>query len=163
MPQNAHKYFAFLKVCTVKGKRYTLSIIFFQKILWNKFGLIILKYIKFSDTDKTIRTLHLSCIKIFLKVIPGRLQMFEEISPKETWEIAAEKKKNTSKRPRCCHVKLSTIKVKVNNNTNVIARMSPILLENFMNKSHRRNKTGFFYFILLCIMYMYSSNSREPP
>lgn len=52
----------FLKVCTVKGKGYTLLNFFFQKILLDKFCLIF-KNIKFSGTEKNRN------IEIFLKVI----------------------------------------------------------------------------------------------
>ena len=42
----------FVKVCTIQGKGYTFPILFFQKILSNKFCLMS-KNIKFSVTDKT--------------------------------------------------------------------------------------------------------------
>ena len=45
----------FVKVCTIQGKGYTFPILFFQKILSNKFCLMS-KNIKFSDTDKTKNT-----------------------------------------------------------------------------------------------------------
>ena len=42
------------------------------------------KNIKFSDTDKTIpTTVHLFCIKIFLKAIPTRLQSLKFQEKKE--------------------------------------------------------------------------------
>ena len=58
-------------------------------------------------------------------------------SPNETQEIA-EKRENTNKAlyflTRYCH---GNDLQKVTNNTNMIARMSLILLENFVNINHR--------------------------
>ena len=63
---------------------------------------------------------------------------FKTLSPKETREIV-EKIGKIQKKPyifltRYCHG--NDLK-KVNNNTNMIARMLLILLENFVNISHR--------------------------
>ena len=49
-----------------------------------------LQDIKFDDVDKTIeRTLHLSCIKIFLEAIPTRLRSSNNLTEgtRETTEV----------------------------------------------------------------------------
>ena len=108
MPKDERKYLTFnsyynifWKFVQFQGKGYTFSIpLCFQKIILNKFFLM-LKNIKFSDTDKTIGTiLHLFWIKMFLEAIP---------------------KEGTEGNSRNCRNKEEKCK-KVNNNTNVIRR-----------------------------------------
>ena len=74
-----------------------------------------------------------------------RTAKFEEISPKETREIAEKQEKHGEKNPSLIYLLNLLLpwqrSQKINNNTKVIARMLLILLENFMNISHREKKT----------------------
>ena len=68
------------------------------------------------------------------------LKMFTEGNSRNCKKKEEKYKKTPIFLTHCCH---GNDLHKVNNNTNVIARMLLILLENFMNISHRGEKRGF--------------------
>ena len=116
-------------------QRLYLSNSLFSKNLSIKFCLM-LKNMKFSDTDKTIgTTLHLFCIKI--------TKQFYQVC--KVWRNFTEGNSSAKKLKKQAlyiePVAMTTI-IKVNNNRNVIARVLLILLENFVDISHR-GKLGF--------------------
>ena len=88
----------FLSLYSLRQWLYHSNSLFSKKFLWNKLCLI-LKDIKFSDTDKINgTTLHSGfCIKMFLEAIPTRLQSF--FQRKEKREIAGTRRKIKKKSP----------------------------------------------------------------
>ena len=89
------------------------------------------------------------------------LRKFKKISSKENREIARKRgkiKNCLNLLTRYCH---GNDLQKVNNNTNMIARMLLILLENVVNISHSEKKNTLDTFVQY--NYVLYRNSREPP